>query len=672
MAKNIKALLIKRLSEVLNIKSEDVPMSFPDKAFPKLGEPYRPLALPGGPYKLNEIPRLSHSDITDKVPMSYRTGGQQEIKEVVPFKGNLPESFSKKKSNLSEQQKLEMHLSSLRKKYSKASTIEEKNKIRAEVESAKYAFRGQILSPTRFKSGVSTETKTMPQRIIKSEEPLDRAFEADSTILISNPKGGDSDLRKRLQSRVKKLEKGTANRGQTTPQSPTNIGLTQKQIAQKNKLEIEINNLEEQQQGLPAIMAGQRQEDLAPVERVTGASKKRPTQVKDDAVPSVKVSGTVEGTDATGRSGNIDSLKNIDIRLETLRNSVKTHNNSLKDLRAEYKRSGNQPARQEQIVKQTNVIKRRRDQYVQEGRALRYEKNSAIRKEQLQIKNNLLKDLRDEYKTATPARRKQISEQAEKIKSTEARQARVKTIKSNVEKSRRIDEEIKNKNKEIRKIEENKLPVAPAGTTKPKKPLPEYPLTPIEAVEQKTDDGLKTILRERISPSSEAAAGMARRPKDKDILPSDVGRSDTKTNPRELEGISSNPRPRELSKEEVFDNAYQKELDNGGSHFEAIEKAEDKVDDMFGKGLTPSQIKDMSLQSSVDYSNEQGIRGIAQKAIEESDESVTDMLEAALESGKDLTDLFKKKGGQIKKPVKNKRKIKTSVRGNALVAMMYD
>lgn len=512
----------------------------------------------------------------------------------------------------------------------------------------------------------------MPQRRIKSEEPLDRAFEADSTILISNPKGGDSDLRKRLQSRVKKLEKGTANRGQTTPQSPTNIGLTQKQIAQKNKLEKEINNLEEQQQGLPAIMAGQRQEDLAPVERVTGASKKRPEQIKDDAVPSVKVRGTAEGTDATGRSGNIDSLKNIDIRLETLRNLVKTHNNGLKDLRTEYKRAGNQPARQEQIVKQANVIKRRRDQYVQEGKALRYEKNSGIRKEQLQIKNNLLKDLRDEYKTATPARRKQISKQAEKIKSTEARQARVKTIKSNVEKSRRIDREIKNKNKEIREIEENKLPVAPAGTTKPKKPLPEYPLTPIEAVEQKTDDGLKTILRERISPSPEAAAGMARRPKDKDILPSDVGRSDTKTNPRELEGISSNPRPRELSKEEVFDNAYQKELDNGGSHFEAIEKAEDKVDDMFGKGLTPSQIKDMSLQSSVDYSNEQGIREIAQKAIEESDESVTDMLEATLESGKDLTKLFKKKGGQISKPVKNKRKIKTSVRGNDLVAMMYD
>jgi len=97
MSSTIKKLLIKKLAEKLNIPREDIPMSFPDKAFPKLGEPYRPLALPGGPYKLNEMPRLSRSDITDKVPMSDRTGGQQEIKEVVPFKGNLPESFSKKK-----------------------------------------------------------------------------------------------------------------------------------------------------------------------------------------------------------------------------------------------------------------------------------------------------------------------------------------------------------------------------------------------------------------------------------------------------------------------------------------------------------------------------------------------------------------------------------------------
>ena len=209
MSSTIKKLLIKKLAEKLNIPREDIPMSFPDKAFPKLGEPYRPLALPGGPYKLNEMPRLSRSDITDKVPMSYRTGGQQEIKEVVPFKGNLPESFSKKNSNLSELQKIELRLVGLRKKYSKASTAEEKNNIIEEAESVKNAFRGQILSPTRFKkkvigkgsgknkgkkSGVSTETKTMPAN-------------PDSTILVVNPKGGQSNERAMRKEIVENLGK---------------------------------------------------------------------------------------------------------------------------------------------------------------------------------------------------------------------------------------------------------------------------------------------------------------------------------------------------------------------------------------------------------------------------------------------------------------------------------
>tara|TARA_R110000803_G_scaffold89430_1_gene156659 strand:- start:871 stop:2331 length:1461 start_codon:yes stop_codon:yes gene_type:complete len=209
MASNIKKFLIEKLAKKLNIEKEEIPMSFPDKAFPKLGEPYRPLALPGGPYKLNEMPRLSRSDITDKVPMSYRTGGQQEIKEVVPFKGNLPESFSKKNSNLSELQKIELRLAGLRKKYSKASTAEEKNNIIEEAENVNNAFRGQILSPTRFKkefigkgsgknkgkkSGVSTETKTMPAN-------------PDSTILVVNPKGGQSNERAMRKEIVENLGK---------------------------------------------------------------------------------------------------------------------------------------------------------------------------------------------------------------------------------------------------------------------------------------------------------------------------------------------------------------------------------------------------------------------------------------------------------------------------------
>jgi len=277
MASNIKKFLIEKLAKKLNKDKEEIPMSFPDKAFPKLGEPYRPLALPGGPYKLNEMPRLSRSDITDKVPMSYRTGGQQEIKEVVPFKGNLPESFSKKNSNLSELQKIELRLVGLRKKYSKASTAEEKNNIIEEAESVKNAFRGQILSPTRFKkkvigkgsgknkgkkSGVSTETKTMPAN-------------PDSTILVVNPKGGQSNDRKIKKAIVENLGKKPPLTGKPQFKSPK----------EQKKPEYPFTPIEAVEQktddGLKAIL----REQISPSPKAAAAMARRPDEV--DVLPNI-------------------------------------------------------------------------------------------------------------------------------------------------------------------------------------------------------------------------------------------------------------------------------------------------------------------------------------------------------------------------------------------------
>ena len=156
---------------------------------------------------------------------------------------------------------------------------------------------------------------------------------------------------------------------------------------------------------------------------------------------------------------------------------------------------------------------------------------------------------------------------------------------------------------------------------------------------------------------------------DKDVFPNVVGKSDDPKNPVEKQRIDAPYGSAPRNEDEVFQDEYQKALDEGNSHFEAKEKAEDKVDEIFGKGVTPSQIRDMSLESSVDYEDTQSVRELARKAIAETDESASDMAEAILQSEVPLHKIIKKKGGQVGKP---KRKIKKTMRGNDLVAMMYD
>jgi len=289
MASNIKKLLIKRLAEKLDIPAEEIPMSIPDRAFPKLGEPYKPMALSGGPYKLNQIPRLSRSDITDKVPMSYRTGGQQEIKEVVPFKGNLPESFSKKKSNLKKK-------NNLSKPQKRVYGVDFINKIAKRL-NLKPEEVPMSVSPSRlvqdlerglppmipggpYKRGGSSRLDIkipMSQRKIKSSTTETKTMPAnpDSTILVVNPKGGQSNDRKIKKAIVENLGKKPPLTGKPQFKSPK----------EQKKPEYPFTPIEAVEQktddGLKAIL----REQISPSPKAAAAMARRPDEV--DVLPNI-------------------------------------------------------------------------------------------------------------------------------------------------------------------------------------------------------------------------------------------------------------------------------------------------------------------------------------------------------------------------------------------------
>jgi len=564
---------------------------------------------------------------------------------------------------------------------------------------------------------IGTRTPTRPRSSKLKEQGIKRNI-ADmeakdaaegSTIVIANPKGGDSPIRDALAARVKRLGKGEKSRTtvQTTPQNPSNIDLTPEQIKQKNQLEKKIDELRNEKNKLSSDVTAQSRESLDPP--VTTETVKRPPlepeQMKrfdEDAariLPSERL-GTVKGP-----SGNIDSILAIDNSVDDLRNTIKNQRKRLQDLREEYKNTNiknlgkygdkNQeelpfvlPIVKERIKKEGEALQRAIDQNIQRGRDLRKRKNRIMRDESDLRKTEKLEELRTEYKTATPARRKQIEKQAAQINSTANKKARAQTVKNNVKQGHKIDKEIEKKTKQIKNIE----PVKPefrdpdetgiAGIT-PKN------FTPIEEVDKKMVTGeMRKILRKKQSPDSppriirqdsdvQRQLPFRTPPRtrkepvdDEDVYVNVAGKADDPKNPVEKlrDDASFGPAPR--NKDEVYQDEYQKALDEGDSHFEAMAKAEDKVDEIFEKGLTPSQIRDMSLESSVDYEDTQSASELARRAIVETDENVSDMLEAVLDSDADLTELMnRKKGGQVGKP---KRKIKKSVRGNDLVAMMYD
>ena len=547
-------------------------------------------------------------------------------------------------------------------------------------------------TPTRPRSPKLKQQGT--ERNIAEMQEKDAA--EGSTIVIANPKGGDSPIRDALAARVARLGTGVKPRTtvQTTPQNPSNIDLTPKQIKQRNKLENDIEKLQREKNKLSSDVTAQSRGSLDPP--VTTQTVKRPPlepgQMKrfdEDAVrilPSERL-GTVKGP-----SGNIDSILAIDNSVDDLRNTIKNQRKRLQDLREEYKNTNTEnlgnvgkdviETTKKRIQKRGKALQRAIDQNIQKGRDLRKRKNRIMRDESDLRKTKKLEELRTEYKTATPARREQIQKQAAQINSTTNKKARAQTVENDVKKGHKIDKEIKNKVDKINEIQ----PVKPEFRDPDETGI--AGITPIEEVDQKTVTGeMRKILREKISPDSppplirqdsdvqlrlpfQIPPRTRKEPVDDiDVFPNVVGKSDDPRNPVEKQRIDAPFGPDPKNEDEVFQFEYQKAIDEGDSHFEAIEKAEDKVDEIFGKGLTPSQIRDMSLSSSVDYEDTQSVRELARKAIAETDESASDMAEAILQSEVPLDKIIKKKGGQVGKP---KRKIKKTMRGNDLVAMMYD
>ena len=547
-------------------------------------------------------------------------------------------------------------------------------------------------TPTRPRSPKLKQQGT--ERNIAEMQEKDAA--EGSTIVIANPKGGDSPIRDALAARVARLGTGVKPRTtlQTTPQNPSNIDLTPDQIKQKNQLERGIEKLQREKNELSSDVTAQSRGSLDPP--VTTQTVKRPPlepgQMKrfdEDAVrilPSERL-GTVKGP-----SGNIDSILAIDNSVDDLRNTIKNQRKRLQDLREEYKNTNTEnlgnvgkdviETTKKRIQKRGKALQRAIDQNIQKGRDLRKRKNRIMRDESDLRKTKKLEELRTEYKTATPARREQIQKQAAQINSTTNKKARAQTVENDVKKGHKIDKEIKNKVDKINEIQ----PVKPEFRDPDETGI--AGITPIEEVDQKTVTGeMRKILREKISPDSppplirqdsdvqlrlpfQIPPRTRKEPVDDiDVFPNVVGKSDDPRNPVEKQRIDAPFGPDPKNEDEVFQFEYQKAIDEGDSHFEAIEKAEDKVDEIFGKGLTPSQIRDMSLSSSVDYEDTQSVRELARKAIAETDESASDMAEAILQSEVPLDKIIKKKGGQVGKP---KRKIKKTMRGNDLVAMMYD
>jgi len=578
-------------------------------------------------------------------------------------------------------------------------------------------------TPTRPRSPKLKQQGT--ERNIAEMQEKDAA--EGSTIVIANPKGGDSPIRDALAARVARLGTGVKPRTtlQTTPQNPSNIDLTPDQIKQKNQLERGIEKLQREKNKLSSDVTAQSRGSLDPP--VTTQTVKRPPlepgQMKrfdEDAVrilPSERL-GTVKGP-----SGNIDSILAIDNSVDDLRNTIKNQRKRLQDLREEYKNTNTEnlgnvgkdviETNKKQIQKRGKALQRAIDQNIQKGRDLRKRKNRIMRDEADLRKTEKLEELRTEYKTTrSKYTKRRIENQAAQINSTANKKARAQTVENDVKKGHEIDKEIKNKvdkineiqpvkpefrapdetgiagiNKKLEELRIEYITATPARRKQIQERAAELNFTPIEEVDRKTITGDMTkILREKISPDSppriikedqaqrqlpfQIPPRTRKEPVDDiDVFPNVVGKSDDPRNPVEKQRIDAPFGPDPKNEDEVFQFEYQKAIDEGDSHFEAIEKAEDKVDEIFGKGLTPSQIRDMSLSSSVDYEDTQSVRELARKAIAETDESASDMAEAILQSEVPLHKIIKKKGGQVGKP---KRKIKKTMRGNDLVAMMYD
>ncbi len=158
-------------------------------------------------------------------------------------------------------------------------------------------------------------------------------------------------------------------------------------------------------------------------------------------------------------------------------------------------------------------------------------------------------------------------------------------------------------------------------------------------------------------------------------LPNIVGQASDPKSPVTKLDIQADPGFARKTDQEFFDNRVQDYLDQGDDLKTARKRASDDIEernlseltvdqlrDKMGKGSVDSPIKmdDIKLSRSID-------KGQPRSDTEGLATLVTDKLGDI--RGAEYKVNKKKAGGQVGKP---KRKIKTSVRGNDLVAMMYD
>jgi hypothetical protein len=143
-----------------------------------------------------------------------------------------------------------------------------------------------------------------------------------------------------------------------------------------------------------------------------------------------------------------------------------------------------------------------------------------------------------------------------------------------------------------------------------------------------------------------------------DVSPNIVGQaSDPQSKVTKL-GINADPGLDPKKDQEFFNDRVQNYIDQGDDLDTARIRARDDIGERdLSKDYTGDQLREL-LGEGVLETDRGGLR-----------DEATEMLEQQMRA---LIPKEKKKGGQISKPVKNKRKIKTSVRGNDLVAMMYD
>jgi len=162
---------------------------------------------------------------------------------------------------------------------------------------------------------------------------------------------------------------------------------------------------------------------------------------------------------------------------------------------------------------------------------------------------------------------------------------------------------------------------------------------------------------------------------DESQLPNIVGQASDPTSPVIKLDVRADPGFPSKTDQEFFDNRVQDYLDQGDDFKTARKKASDDIQernlseftveqlrDKMGKGSVDSPIRmdDTKPSRSVDYGQPRSdTEGLATLVIDK----LGDIRGAEYKVNK------KKAGGQVGKP---KRKIKKSVRGNDLVAMMYD